>query len=127
MTRCGGYHSVTGRTKGATGCPVTPRQDGAGDRNRTGDVQLGNFLAATSRHVTSPQNSSLTATVTTSGSHVLSFLLTSFGQHLGQQSLSLASSRTRASKPRGGLNVGYAHVQGTVADLVVSLILTASS
>jgi hypothetical protein len=41
MTRCGGYHLVTRRTKGATGCPVTPRQIGAGDRNRTGDVQLG--------------------------------------------------------------------------------------
>src|SRR5262245_40703709 len=52
MTRCGGYHLVTARTKGATGCPVTPRHDGAGDRNRTGYVQLGNFPTVLSRSVT---------------------------------------------------------------------------
>jgi hypothetical protein len=43
---------------GATRCRVPPMSVGAGDRNRTGDVQLGNFLAAVSRIVTSCQNSS---------------------------------------------------------------------
>jgi hypothetical protein len=94
MTRCGGYHLVTRRTKGATGCPVTPRQDGAGDRNRTGDVQLGNFLSALSQNVTSYQNSSLPATRSVPASHDLSFLLTLFGQHLGQQVPDAASCRT---------------------------------
>jgi hypothetical protein len=101
MTRCGGYHWVTRWTKGATGCPVTPRPDGAGDRNRTGDVQLGNFLTVVSRNVTSYQNSSFRARGPSPGPHALSFLLTSFGQHLGQQGAERRVTRpSRALAPQ---------------------------
>jgi hypothetical protein len=79
------------RRRGATACAVTPRQYGAGDRNRTGDVQLGNFLTAVSRNVTSHQNSSLPARRSVPASHDLSFLLTPFGQHSRQQAQGTAS------------------------------------
>ena len=61
---------------------------GAGDRNRTGDVQLGNFLPVVSRNVTCCQNSnSLAATTRPQVSHDPSLLLTQFGQHPGQHPL----------------------------------------
>jgi len=40
-TRGDGDHLVTRDAQGPTGCPVRPRQIGAADRIRTGDVQLG--------------------------------------------------------------------------------------
>src|SRR5262249_43898446 len=49
----------------STSSPVTrgsfTRTSPLGDRNRTGDVQLGNFLSVISRHITSYHNSALTA------------------------------------------------------------------
>jgi hypothetical protein len=72
----------------------------AGDRNRTGDVQLGNFHMTMSRNVTSYQNSSLPATRSVPVSHDLSLLLTQFGQHLGQRAPPVASCRHHSYVPR---------------------------
>jgi len=72
---------------------------GAGDRNRTGDVQLGNFLTVVSR--------TLRATALTSESHAVSLLLTQFGQHPGQQ----APGR----RPEAAVGLGEP-VEGTIRD-----------
>ena len=70
---------------------------GASGRNRTGDVQLGNFLPVVSRNVTCCQNSnSLAATTRPQVSHDPSLLLTQFGRILGSTHW-LRLARSRAS------------------------------
>jgi hypothetical protein len=93
MARCGGYHLVTAGTKGATDCPVTPCQNGAGDRNRTGDVQLGNFLRA--RHAVSLLHilHRLAGPRARDASHDFPPLLTRDGQYRGQYGLPEPVSR----------------------------------
>jgi hypothetical protein len=69
---------------------------GAGDRNRTGDIQLGNFLTVVSRILTSYQSSSLAVGILPPESHALSLLLTG----LGQQAPPAASCRHHSYVPR---------------------------
>jgi hypothetical protein len=91
MTRCGGHHWVPDGRRRLRAVPYPAQVERA-----TGIEPARSRLGISLR---SPHTMSLP-------SEFITFLLTPFGQHLGQQSLSVASSRTRASEPRGGLNVG---------------------